>query len=283
MIFSLVDRKPITLTPERTLPTHFYLVISTGSEACLQDIQCMSISSMSGKSLTYELPIIIQDTVSYVLPYNIASFRKEDIKMEFYRGLLVGNRDVMETSDFLQLCRDIYTDALYGEIEASLKTRISDYQKRFESAFGHVPKYEKKSFKNCPMSSRADDFNTTDATIDFNDASTFKTSLAQVDALPRSYAAWTDKDIFTALLFWGNNDMLQIVSQSNRFKSLGTLKNVQRQMRQRVREMRNPLYTTVIEGHEYSFNFITSKCISDTSDGEPIKAMTARINRAMKG
>ena len=287
MIFSLVDRRPVTITPDRTLPTHFYLVISTGSEACLQDIQCMSISSMQGKNITYELPVIVQDTVSYVLPYNIVSFRKDDVKMEYYRGLLIGDKAVAETSEFLQLCRDIYMDALYGDIDASLKTRITDYQKKFESAFSHVPKYERKSFKNSTVIETAEcDFNTVSDVVE-DDPQIFKATLDRIDSLPGRYAAWTDDDVFTALLFWGNNDLLHIISQSHRFNSLGTLKNVRRQMQRRVHEMNKPQYHIIINGREYSFDFKTGKCCYNTSlasaDRAEVKATEARIINAMKG
>lgn len=295
MIFSLIDRRPVTSNAAGTLPTHFYLVISVGSAACLQDIQCMSISSMRNKDITYELPIVVNTTVSYVVPYNIVSFRRDDIKMEYYRGFLVGHPDLLSTDDFLKLCRDIYTDTLYGEIDKTIKDRVSKYQKAFATVFKDTPRYEgnktfasttvlpKGSYSDCDVATA----NISDSESDTSAAqngSEFKKTLSRIDNLPHSYAQWSDDAIFTALLFFSDNDLINIVAMSNRYKSIGTLDNVKRTLRKMIKSMSSPMYTTIINGRSYVVNFVTGNCSQKVApdDIPDMLALQSRIKKAMR-
>lgn len=295
MIFSLIDRRPVTSNAAGTLPMHFYLVISVGSAACLQDIQCMSISSMRNKDITYELPIVVNETVSYVVPYNMVSFRRDDVKIEYYRGFLVGHPDLMSTDDFLRLCRDIYTDTLYGEIDKSIKERVSKYQKSFATVFKDTPRYEgNKTFTSTPVLPRASYSDSDAATMNIVDSdsdatsayneSEFKTTLSRIDNLPHSYAQWSDDAIFTALLFFSDNDLINIVAMSNRYKSMGTLDNVKRTLRRMIKSMPSPMYTTMINGHVYTVNFVTGNCTQKVAadDLADMQALQSRIKKAMR-
>lgn len=284
MIFSLVDRRPVTSTDVGTLPIHFYLVISAGSEACLQDIQCMSITSMRNKDITYELPVVVNDTVSYVVPYNIVSFRKDDIQIQYYRGFLVGHPNVTTTEEFLKLCRDTYTDALYGDIDKSIKDRIQAYQKAFLSVYKDVPRYEGNKFSSTPVISRVTNDVIMTAVDDVTPADNFDSMLKRIDSLPHVYTQWSPDDIFSSLLFFSDHSAIDIVSRSNRYKSAGTLDNVKRTLRRIVKEMRSPIYSTVINGHEYNINFITRACHDTvaTSDLDAFKLLKSRIEKAMR-
>lgn len=295
MIFSLVDRRPVLSNTPGTLPMHFYLVVSVGSSACLQDIQCMSISSMRNKDITYELPVVVNETVSYVVPYNIVSFRRDDVKIEYYRGFLIGHPDLLSTDDFLKLCRDIYTDTLYGEIDKSIKDRVTQYQKSFGTLFKDIPRYEgNKAYATTSVIPRAasddlavryavSDGPESAATSSYSDAE-FKQTLSRIDNLPHSYAQWSDDAIFTALLFFSDNDLINIVAMSNRYKSMGTLDNVKRTLRRMIKGMSSPMYTTMINGHAYTINFITGSCTQKVAaeDSADMQALQNRIKKAMR-
>lgn len=294
MIFSLVDRRPVPSNSAGMLPVHFYLVISVGSSACLQDIQCMSISSMRNKDITYELPVVVNKTVSYVVPYNIVSFRRDDVKIEYYRGFLVGHSDLLSTDDFLKLCRDIYTDTLYGEIDKTIKERVSKYQKAFETVFKDTPRYEgnktfasttvlpKTSYSDCDVET-ANIADSESGTTSAHNESEFKKTLSRIDNLPRSYAQWSDDAIFAALLFFSDNDLINIVAMSNRYKSMGTLDNVKRTLRKMIKSMPSPMFTTLINGHSYAINFVTGNCTQKVApdDLPDMLALQSRIKKAM--
>lgn len=288
MIFSLVDRKPVSITAQGTLPMHFYLVISAGSEACLQDIQCMTISSMRNKDITYELPVVVNDTVSYVVPYNIVSFRRDDVQIQYYRGFLSGNDKLLSTQDFLSLCRDIYTDALYGDIDKSVKERISSYQKTFNDVYKDVPRYlgcSDNKFANSTVVPKVvtetiPDYNVSSVTV----APNFDSMLKRIDGLPHQYTQWSNDDIFSTLLFISENDLMSIVAKSNRYRSKGTLDNVKRTLRKIIKAMSSPVYTTLINGHEYKINFVTCKCLSSVvaADGHEVSILLDKIKKAMR-
>lgn len=293
MIFSLVDRRPVASTAAGTLPMHFYLVISVGSTACLQDIQCMSISSMRNKDITYELPVVVNETVSYVVPYNIVSFRRDDVKIEYYRGFLVGHPDLMPTDEFLKLCRDIYTDTLYGEIDNSIKDRVVKYQKTFATVYKDTPRYEgNKTFVASTAIPKAKVEESSDLpvySVDPAESQTmsgddFKKTLERIDNLPHSYTQWSNDAVFTALLFFSDNDLINIVAMSNRYKSIGTLDNVKRTLRKIIKGMSTPVYTTIINGHSYSINFITTNCEDRIApaDMPQFLALQSRIKKAMR-
>lgn len=155
MIFSFVDRV-LANAPAPTdnkVPVHLYMIISAGSEANFQDIQCMKITGLRNKEATLELPIIVNDAVSYIMPYNIFSFRREEIDMRFFKGIVIGDPDICTLDNFLQLCRDIYTDTLFGEIHDTLKTAIKSYQDKFQAKFSKVPKYEEEMGTNTSLTS----------------------------------------------------------------------------------------------------------------------------------
>lgn len=284
MIFSLVDKMPANVpsaaVAEGKVPVHFYMIISVGSEACLQDIQCMKITSMRNKESTYELPIILNDAVSYVVPYNMFSYRKEDIDMKFFKGVLVGDGDVCSADDFLHLCRDIYTDTLFGELDASLKTRINEYQKKFDAKFGSVPKYENTKFRPSVIEDSLPIYPMVP-----EDDSIFLANLKWIDGMPAQYKSWSDQDVMRALLFLGNNAPMTIVSRSNRFKSVGTLDNVIRSFRRRINDIPGaPYYTTIINGHEYKFNFTTGAVYGHTytADDRECAKVKLQIKKAMR-
>lgn len=288
MIFSLVDRRPVMNAAPGQLPMHLYLVVSSGSEACLQDIQCMSISSMRNKDITYELPIVVNDSVSYVIPYNIVSFRRDDVKMEYYRGFLINDLKTLSRDEFLQLCRDTYTDALYGDIDKSVKDRISAYQKSFTSAYKDVPRYEGRnaSFGNAVIESSRSVIMPDEEDKPKLTEAVFKTMVQRIDSLPHSYSQWADNDIFNTLIFFAENDLMGIVSQSNRYKSTTAIKSARTLLRKRVENMDRPIFTVVINGHEYHINFRTgfalNRELAFPGDVNELAKLRTTINKSMQ-
>lgn len=289
MIFSLVDKMPANVpSSSDKLPTHFYMIISAGSDACLQDIQCMKITSMKNKESTYELPVILNDTVSYVVPYNIFSYRKDDINMKFFAGILLGDPDVCSTDEFLSLCRDIYTDTLFGEMDSTLRTRINDYQTKFVDKFGKVPKYSERASKftvttdDTPMQTAIS--HDIYPMVPESDEQ-FKSNIKWIDSLPNRYAAWSDEDVMRALLFLGNNAPISIASRSNRFTSVGTIDNLARQFRRRISDTSpSPIYTRLVNGREYKFNFKTGSVVGGitSADSRECAAISIQIKKAMR-
>lgn len=290
MIFSLVDKMPANVTsPNDKLPTHFYMVISAGSDACLQDVQCMKITSMRNKESTYELPIILNDTVSYVVPYNIFSYRKEDINMRFFAGILVGDPDVCSADGFLSLCRDIYTDTLFGEVDNSIRTRISEYQKAFDTKFSKVPRYSDTQIARLTVST---DDNPMQTAINHEiypmvpeSDEQFNSEIRWLDSLPSRYAAWSNEDVMRALLFFGNHAPISITARSSRFTSVGTIDNICRQFRKRLTDMSSrPIYIRLVNGREYKFNFSTGTVIGGitNADSRECSAISAQIKKAMR-
>lgn len=285
MIFSLIDKAPANMSvpsvAEGKVPIHFYMIISVGSEAQLQDIQCMKITSMKNKEATYELPLILNDAVSYMLPYNMFSYRRDDIDMKFFKGILVGDPDVCTADEFLHLCRDIYTDTLFGELDATLKTRIKEYQKKFDAKFGSVPKYENTRFKTAVIE---EDDGLPVYSIPEDD-SIFRATLSWIDKMPAQYKSWSDQDVMRALLFLGNNAPLSIISKSARFRSVGTLENLIRSFRRRINDIPGvPYYTTIVNGHEYKFNFRVGAVSGQTFVGDVHECgkISAQIKKAMR-
>lgn len=291
MIFSLVDKMPANVPSaamaEGKIPIHYYMVVSVGSEACLQDVQCMKITSMRNKESTYELPLILNDTVSYLIPYNMFSYRKEDIDIKFFKGILVGDNDICSADDFLHLCRDVYTDALFGEIDNTLKARVKEYQSKFNAKFGKVPKYSEVEFKRTVIETDEDPFNSVpDIRPMIPESDTqFQSGIKWIDSMPSQYKSWSDQDIMRGLLFLGNNTPLNIISKSSRFRSVGTLDNVLRSFRRRISECSGvPIYVTVINGHEYKFNFTTGSVIGGViaNDSRQCRDITMQIKKAMR-
>lgn len=291
MIFSLVDKMPANVPSlSDKLPTHFYMIISAGSDACLQDIQCMKITSMKNKESTYELPVVLNDAVSYVVPYNIFSYRRDDINMRFFAGILIGDPDVCSTDEFLSLCRDIYTDTLFGEMDSTLRTRIKDYQTKFNSKFSKVPKYsDAQSAKftfttdDTPMQTAITAHEIYPMVSDSDEQ--FKSSIKWIDSLPNRYAAWSNEDVMRALLFFGNNAPISIASKSNRFTSVGTIDNLARQFRKRISDATpSPIYTRIINGREYKFNFKTGSVVGGivSADSRECAAISVQIKKAMR-
>ena len=92
---------------------HNYLIIGVeGPEKGLGLVQAMSITSMQDKEVKIEVPVKLSNNmVSYILPYNIHSFKPKDFSIRDYNGSL-RDTSYCTRKDFVDLLMRLYIDSL---------------------------------------------------------------------------------------------------------------------------------------------------------------------------
>lgn len=93
-IFKLSDHMDMT-TESGVITKHMYIVIGTPNQE-LGMYQLMCITSMRNKEVTMEVPIIINDKVTYIVPYNIHSFSETELT----HGEFIGSIEEDSMSNF---------------------------------------------------------------------------------------------------------------------------------------------------------------------------------------
>ena len=92
---------------------HNYIILGTNdNNERLGVLQCMAITSMRSKEIGTEVPILLSnDMVSYIVPYNIHSFDKNEIELKNFKGCIT-DTDQITKYEFMQLLVDLYADNL---------------------------------------------------------------------------------------------------------------------------------------------------------------------------
>lgn len=106
-IFKLNDHIDMT-TESGVITKHMYIVIGTPNQE-LGMYQLMCITSMRNKEVTYEVPIIINDKVTYIIPYNIHSFSETEIAHgEFIGSIEEDSMSNFTTKEFISMLMNIF-------------------------------------------------------------------------------------------------------------------------------------------------------------------------------
>lgn len=93
---------------------HNYLIISVDDpeEKGLGLVQAMSITSMQDKEVKLEVPIKLSNNlISYILPYNIHSFKAKDFSNRDYKGV-IKDSSYCTREQFIQLLLKLYMYSL---------------------------------------------------------------------------------------------------------------------------------------------------------------------------
>ena len=89
---------------------HNHIVIGNPENHRIGMVQTMSITSMHDKDIGLEVPIVLtNDLISYVVPYNIHSYKDTHFKAGFYKGCL-DDTPFFSAKGFLKFLVDIYLD-----------------------------------------------------------------------------------------------------------------------------------------------------------------------------
>lgn len=130
---------------------HRYLIIGSYDENPQSFYQAVAITSMINKEVTYEIPIILDDMISYIIPYNIHSLSRADLNRGIYKGSIVGN-DEYSFKDFVALIHALHYSLICDRsLLKDTEKKYNEYCNSFFSAHQDMveyrttkPEYEKK-------------------------------------------------------------------------------------------------------------------------------------------
>lgn len=122
--------------------THRYVIVGVNKKKDVGFVQCMSITSMYNKQVTTEVPVVINNVVGYIAPYNIHSFKENNFRNENFSGVLTEGL----VPEFIELLLDIYKDVnLYGfknkEFHEDVKRRYNAYIDDFLKENENIKEY----------------------------------------------------------------------------------------------------------------------------------------------
>jgi hypothetical protein len=109
---------------------HNYIILNDiDNRNNLNLLQGMSISSMYNKTIKNEVPILLMNNmISYVIPYNIHSFLIDEIKLNDFKGS-VNDSELISRSDFLKMLLDMYVCEL--NLPSTPKSFVDDTMDRY--------------------------------------------------------------------------------------------------------------------------------------------------------
>lgn len=209
---------------------HFNLVISTNYEYdTLGYIQAMTITSMKNKEVRDEIPIVIDNKISYICPYNIHSFPKNDVNMCCYKGSLVS--DIMSSDEFICFLMEIYhchVTSKLGKINKSYIdstfNKINDYYEKFNELYGNLYEYRSDTETFEQSLSTEDEMELVESEEDSVSAEVINT-INEIDNLPYRYTQWSPDNLFTALVLLKTAKPETIANKSKRFYSTNKIKS----------------------------------------------------------
>lgn len=146
MIFVVKDRNQNSSNRSNTsVNTHQYLIIGECSKyGSIDMFQAMSITSMRNKDVTMEVPIVmINNRISYIVPYNIHSLHWSDVEICNFNGCLT-NTDICTRDEFITFLRNIYLDSLGGLGPVShddIVEQYNDYCDKFFEKYSDREEY----------------------------------------------------------------------------------------------------------------------------------------------
>ena len=116
---------------------HYYLVVGQYTKSNIGMVQCICITSMYGKDITTELPIVFRGKISYLVPYNIFAFPARDFdNMSYAGGLFASTDDASTISEFIELIYDINRDCVvYSFQNKEFHKKVEEKYNRYIDAF----------------------------------------------------------------------------------------------------------------------------------------------------
>lgn len=126
MIFVLQDK----CNNRGVASQHNYIMLNDiDNKNNLTLLQGMAISSMCNKTIKNEVPILLMNNmISYVVPYNIHSFLIDEIKINDFKGA-INDSELISRSDFLKLLLDMYICGL--NLPSTPKHFVDDTMDRY--------------------------------------------------------------------------------------------------------------------------------------------------------
>lgn len=86
--------------------SHNYLILSE-NEGNGRRVQCMTFTTMTNREYDGAIPVMLTNgMISYLLPFNIYGFNREDFKLHNYHGTL--KNDIISKSSFMKLALNMY-------------------------------------------------------------------------------------------------------------------------------------------------------------------------------
>ena len=153
MIFAVQDHSK--LQESNKLGSHKYMVFGIDNMSPHAMYQCFCITSMNGRRVTYELPVVVQGMVGYLVPSNIHSFTKNELEQGSFIGQIQDTRDIY-LHDFLDLCHDMHKAVVckYLKYDTYYKIiyRFDKYCKNFFKNYKNVPEYRYVKKEVCSVS-----------------------------------------------------------------------------------------------------------------------------------
>ena len=131
---------------------HYYLVVGQYTKSNIGMVQCICITSMYGKEITTELPIVFRGKISYLVPYNIYAFPARDFdNMSYAGGLFASTDDSSSLEEFIELIYDINRDCVVysfqnKEFHKSVEERYNKYIDTFYSKNKNLREYRFDKF-----------------------------------------------------------------------------------------------------------------------------------------
>ena len=105
MVFKMTDHSNMGKTGERNC--HNYIIIGYSYDNWIGNYQCMCITSMYKKPINWEVPVVVDDTVGYIVTDNIHSFTEKELQNGKHIGTITSNRKITIT-DFLIFLHEMH-------------------------------------------------------------------------------------------------------------------------------------------------------------------------------
>ena len=142
MIIKMTDHSNMGKSGERNC--HNYIIIGYSYDKWIGNYQCMCITSMQKKQINWEVPIVVEDAVGYIVTDNIHSFTESEIKNGKTVGFITSNRKI-SVNDFLILLHDMHLMRNIGFIGEEryndIVSRFDTYCRNFQMLYSETKEY----------------------------------------------------------------------------------------------------------------------------------------------
>lgn len=121
---------------------HNYLVINERPDrGSIAKAQLMGITSMTNRNIeNMEVPVKINESISFIVPYNVFSVMDTELEMKNYHGI-ISDSEYMSRNEFISFLLDIYRYKITGEDDSNIKERYRKYCEYFYKTNSDVPEY----------------------------------------------------------------------------------------------------------------------------------------------
>ena len=142
MVFKMTDHSNMGKTGERNC--HNYIVIGYSYDNWIGNYQCMCITSMYKKPINWEVPVVVDDTVGYIVTDNIHSFTDKELQNGKHIGTVTSNRKISIT-DFLIFLHEMHLmrtiQCIGTEKYYDIVSRFDQYCRDFQILYPGVKEY----------------------------------------------------------------------------------------------------------------------------------------------